>query len=494
VCSLSSEASGQAAHLFEAGNACYQAGRFAAAASYYRRVLGIAPNHPESHNNLGAALADLGQTDEAIACYLRALQLRPDYAEAHFNLGNAFRLSGYHAAAVSCYRRAVELQPGRPGFLNNLGLSLSKLGRLAEAEVCHRRALEIDPHDAQAWTNLGLVLADQGRVQDAVACHGEAIRLRPDYAEAHRNRSLSLLLLGDYGRGWDDYQWRWRCADFAYLRFSQPRWDGAALPGGTVLLHSEQGYGDTFQFIRYAPLVKRDVGRVVLATRRELIPILGRCAGIDQLVPLDAELPDFDAHCALMSLPRVFATTVETIPAEVPYVFADSQRVAAWRDELRSLSGLRVGLCWQGSSGNQYYREHGIRLACLAPLAGVENVQWISLQKGSGGERLADAPLPIVDLSSRLDVDGGAFEDTAAVIALLDLVIAFDTSVAHLAGAMGKPVWIALPSVPDWRWLLDRDDSPWYPTARLFRQPEPGNWDQPLRRMAEALGGRSPRA
>lgn len=481
------EAANRATELFERGNDCYRAGQFVEAASCYQQVLRIAPTYAESHNNLGAALADLGRADDAIACYLRALHLRPEYAEAHFNLGNAFRGLGHHAAALCCYQHAIELQPDRSNFHNNLGLALSELGRLEEAEASYRHALQVAPDDPLTWTSLGLVLAELGRTDDAVACHSEAIRLRPDYAEAHRNRSFVLLLQGDYQQGWDDYAWRWRCADFSCMQFSQPHWDGSPVTEGTILLYSEQGYGDTFQFIRYAPLVKERVGRVVLATRRELIPLLVRCAGVDELVPLDSELPPFDVHCPLMSLPQVFGTTVETIPADAPYLHADPQRVEMWRDRLDAWPGFRIGVCWQGSAGNQYYRQHGIPMECFAPLAGVRNVHWISLQHGVGGEQLVEAPLPLVDLSVNLDVDGGAFEDTAAVICSLDLVISFDTSIAHLAGALGKPVWIALPAVPDWRWLLDRDDSPWYSTARLFRQTETGNWESPIAKMAQTL-------
>lgn len=482
-----SESGDLAGRLFDEGNACYGEGRFAEAAARYQQVLELAPAHPESHNNLGAALTDLGRVDEAIACYLRALHLQPEYAEAHFNLGNAFRGLSHHTAALCCYQHAIELQPDRPNFYNNLGLALGKLGRLDEAEASYRNALQLAPDDPQSWTSLGLVLAELGRTDDAVACHTEAIGLRPDYAEAHRNRSLVLLLQGDYQQGWDDYAWRWRCADFSYMQFSQPNWDGLPAPEGTILLYSEQGYGDTFQFVRYAPQVKERVGRVILATRRELIPLLGRCEGIDELVPLDSELPPFDVHCPLMSLPHVFGTTVETVPAEAPYLRADPQRIEMWRGRLEAWPGFRIGVCWQGSTGNQYYRQHGIPLECFAPLTGVENVHWISLQHRVGAEQLVDSPLPLVDLSASLDVDGGAFEDTAAVICLLDLVISFDTSVAHLAGALGKPVWIALPAVPEWRWLLNRDDSPWYPTARLFRQAEVGNWETPIAHIREAL-------
>lgn len=482
----------RAGQLFEAGNAHYRAGELAEAAKCYRGALQLEPRHGESHNNLGAALADLGQIDEAIASYLRALQLIPDYADAHFNLGNALRRAGQPAAARTSYARALELQPNRPEFLHGWADWLAQNGFLSEADAAYRRALEFRPHSADIWTSLGLVLAERGCYAEAFACHSEAIRLQPELADAYRNRSLVRLLLGDFRQGWQDYEWRWRCRDFTPPAFTQPRWRGDQQPQRTVLLYGEQGIGDTLQFVRYAPLVKARVGRVILAARRELIPLLRSCAGIDEWVAVGDAAPTFDVHCPLMSLPHVLSTTLETVPATTPYLQASPDRIATWRARLGESSGRRVGVCWRGSPGNKYYRTHGIPLEELAPLAAIPNVQWISLQQSLTPIESSAAPFPLIDLSPELDRDGQSFMDTAAVVSLLDLVISFDTAVAHLAGALGKPVWIAVPWVPDWRWLLERDDSPWYPTARLFRQSAPGDrqtgdWQAPVQRMAEQL-------
>jgi tetratricopeptide (TPR) repeat protein len=475
---------------FDAGNASYLRGDFEEAAALYRQVLQHAPQHLESYNNLGAALADLGQFDAAMASYLRALQIHPDYYDAHFNLGNALKALEHPTAAAASYRRAAELQPLRPESHYCLAICLARLGALGESEASYRSALALRADYPEAWTALGLLLFEQGRFDESLACHAEALRLRPDFAEGHRNRSLVRLLLGDLPGGWADYEWRWQCADFVPLRLPQPRWQGENLPEQILMLHGEQGIGDVLQFVRYAPRVKERVGRVILATRGELIPLLRSCPGLDQLVDRDGELPAVDVHCPLMSLPLIFATAVKTIPAPIPYVYATPKQIEFWRARLGDFSGLRVGIAWQGSAGNKYYREHGISLSALAALTSVPNVQWINLQKGLSRELASEVPLPLVNLD--LDASGGAFLDTAAVVSLLDLIISFDTSIAHLAGAMGRPVWIVLPRVPDWRWLLDRQDSPWYPTARLFRQTETGNWEPPLHQIVEALRSATP--
>ena len=358
---------------------------------------------------------------------------------------------------------------------------------MQEAETCYRQALQLRPQYAEALTNLGLVLAEQARLEEAEQCHSRALQIRPGFAEAHRNRSLVRLLTGNLRQGWEDYEWRWRCADFSPPGLRQPQWDGGPLRRRTILLYSEQGYGDTFQFVRYGSLLQQHGARVILVTRDELIPLLTSCPAVDQLFSPGERLPRFDVHLPLLSLPHTCGTTLETIPADVPYLYADPHLARHWRWQLQPLDGLKVGICWQGSSTNRYYRTHGIPLGCFELLARLPGVHLISLQKIQQHDCPAQATFPLHDFTSQMDEHTGAFMDTAAVIANLDLVITFDTSIGHLAGAMGKPVWIALPYVPEWRWLLDRDDSPWYPTARLFRQPEPGNWDAPFAAIQEAL-------
>jgi hypothetical protein len=300
-----------------------------------------------------------------------------------------------------------------------------------------------------------------------------------------------MLLLSQerFPEGWAEYEWRWQVQSQPRPAFDRPAWDGAPLPGGTLLLYAEQGVGDTLQFVRYAALAKQRADAVILGCPPALIPLLSRCPGIDRLVATDAPLPPFDAQAPLASLPGLLGTTAETIPAPVPYLTADPERVRRWQEELAGLEGFKIGIAWQGNPGmGAYDRRRSFPLAALAPLARLPGVRLVVLQKGHGREQLpAAAGWPLADLGERLDESGGAFADTAAVMHGLDLVVTCDSAPAHLAGALGKACWVALPFAADWRWLLDREDSPWYPTLRLFRQPRPGDWSDMFGRMAFAL-------
>ena len=292
--------------------------------------------------------------------------------------------------------------------------------------------------------------------------------------------------MGRFEQGWPGYEWRWKCKEFGSLPpFHPPLWDGSPLDGRTILVHAEQGLGDTLQFIRYAPLVHQRGGRVILVCQPPLIGLLTRSPGVERLVAQGEALPDYDVHVPLMSLPGLLGTTLESVPADVPYLDAEPQLVEAWRHRLGSYPGFKVGIVWQGNPKFRLDRRRSIPLAQFAPLARVPGVHLFSLQKGPGAEQLAAVTdrFPVTDLGRRLD----DFMDTAAVLKNLDLVISVDTAIAHLAGALGIPVWVALPFVPDWRWLMDREDSPWYPTMRLFRQARPGQWEDVFQRIAEAL-------
>lgn len=467
------------------------------AVEHCRQAVHLQPNFPEAHNNLGLVLKELGRHEEAAAACRRAIELRPHFPEAYNHLGLALLAQDQAEQAAECFHQALRIRPDLVEAHVNLGTCLERMDRLDEAAAKCEDALRLRPDFAGAYSSLGAIRLRQARYDAAVSCFDEAIRLEPRMAKAHFNRGQTLLLLGNYTEGWKEYEWRWKCTDFAIRPFRRPFWDGSPLTGKSILLHAEQGLGDTLQFIRYAALVKKQAETVVVACQAPLIPLLSRCTAIDRLVPQAADYPECDTHAPLLNLPSLFGTTLDTIPRDIPYLSADEALVDHWRQELAGLHGVRVGIAWQGRPKHPLDRQRSIPLAEFAPLA-QGGIHLISLQKGPGSEQL-DAlrgRFAVLDLGRRLDDATGAFMDTAAVLTNLDLVVTADTAVAHLAGALGVPVWLALSFLPDWRWLLDREDTPWYPTMRLFRQRVPGKWDEVFARMASELhktASRSPR-
>jgi tetratricopeptide (TPR) repeat protein len=475
---------------FHLGAALARQRQMREAAAAYEEALRLKPDFPEAHHAYGTLLLELGRPDPAIEHFHRVLATHPQAAAVHANLGVALASKGRMEEAIDSYRQAVRLNPNSPLAYNNLGEGLRHLGRLDEAVTNFNRALGLKPDFAEAHNNLAIVLRYQGKVDEALGHFQEAIHLNPSYVEAHVNRAFVWLAAGDYAHGWPEYEWRWKSKALPARPFTQPRWDGSPLQGRTILVHAEQGLGDTVQFIRYAPLVKERGGQVIVECQDVLIPLLSTCPGIDRLVALGGPLPDFDLHAPLLSLPHVFGTTVETIPAQVPYLFPDPARRERWRPRLEGPRGYKVGIVWQGGLKYAGHRRRSIALAHFAHLARVPGVRLFALQKGPGREQLTDfaARHPITDLGAELDESGGAFMDTAAVMQDLDLVVTTDTALAHVAGAVAVPVWVALPVGADFRWMLDRSDSPWYPTMRLFRQPAWGDWDAVFRHIAEELG------
>jgi tetratricopeptide (TPR) repeat protein len=514
------------------GNVFNKLGRNEEAAASYRRALGVKADYAEAHSNLGVALKTLGKTDEAIASYQQAIRLKPDYADAHHNLGvalmhvgrleeavvsiqqalrlnprfvqahgslgSAFRKLGRLEEAVASYRQAVRLKSDDSEAHNQLGGTLIECGKLAEALIHIQEALRLKPDSAFALNNLGITLADFGHLEEAVASYREAIRLDPDCFEAHGNLAMALLLMGDFEQGWREYEWRFQNKEYPLPHFPQPIWDGSPLAGRKILLRTEGGLGDTLHFIRYAPLVKELGGTVLVECEKKLIPLLASCPGIDRLVRNSSNPTEqFDLQAPLLSLPRLLGTTQSTVPAKVPYLSADTKLVEKWRQALRFFGGFKIGIAWQGNvkQSRQGYGRRSIPLTQFAVLGLLEGVSVFSLQKGAGSEQLPGVAelFSITDLCSWIDESSGAFMETAAVMKCLDLVITIDTSIAHLAGALGVPVWVALPFAPEWRWLMDREDSVWYPTMRLFRQKEPGNWKRVFERIASEVSKLLPR-
>ncbi len=465
-------------------------GRLDDAIQCYQRALQIAPGFVHAYNNFGNVLAELKRFDDALICYQRALQLDPNFAQAYNNLGNVLTDMNRHEDALPCYRRALLLKPDYPEAHNNLGNALRDLGELEESEAQCREATRLKPDYFEAHNNLGAALHEQSRLQEALTCYEESIRLNPDYSEAHWNRALGWLVTGNFEQGWPEYEWRFKRKIFPPRPFPQPIWDGSSLAGKTILVHAEQGLGDTLQFIRYVLLVKKYGGRIIVEAPPMLMDLIASCAGVDEVVMERTELPPverikllppFDVHIPLISLPTLFKTTLATIPANVPYLAADAALREKWRRDLSPYSGFKIGLSWQGDPKHRKDRFRSIPLARFEPLARLEGVSLFSIQKGPGAEQLSAlaGSFPIIDLGDKINT----FGDTAAAMMNLDLVIAVDSAAAHCAGAIAVPVWLAVPSSPDFRWMLQREDSPWYPTMRLFRQQQLGVWDDVLLAM-----------
>ena len=455
----------------------------------FRQAVQAGPTYAPAQGALGNVLRQLGKVDEALAYCKEAVRLAPDNPETHNNLGSALLDQGNIADADACFRQALQLEPGYLKARSNLGATFIEQGKLDEAIACLNEVLRVQPDHAGAQLNLGNAFREMGKLSDAVACYRSALRQNENPADAHLNLGIIGLLRGDFEHAWPEYEWRWQRRESPPRPFRQSLWDGSSLNGRTILLHAEQGLGDTIQFIRYAPLVKARGGPVIVECQHALLPILARCQGVDQWIGAGSALPDFDVHAPLLSLPRIMGATLGTIPADVPYVFADPELIERWRREFQTIPGFKVGIAWQGSPKNKKDRQRSIPLLEFAPLAQIPGVRFFSLQKGLGAEQTRDVAnrFTVADLGGRLDEQRGAFMDTAAVMKNLDLVVTSDTATAHLAGALGVPVWVALSFMPDWRWLLDRDDSPWYPTMRLFRQETRGEWASVFERMAGEL-------
>jgi tetratricopeptide (TPR) repeat protein len=470
------------------GNVLRSQGKLDEAAAHYGQALAIRPDFAEAHNNLGNVLLHQGKRDEAAARYRQALAIRPDYAEAHNNLGIVLGQQDKLAEAAECLEQALALQPDFAEAHNNLGNTLKQQHKLGEAAARYQQALALQPDYAQAHGNLGAVLAQQGKLDEAAARYRQALALQPDYADAQFGLGTCYLAAGDYARGWPAYEHR-PCALRPGPKHNLPRWTDQPLAGRRLLLVAEQGLGDTIHFLRYAKLLKARGARVVLAAPAALGRLLAAHPDLDELFLLgsDKPLPPCDFFLPLMSAAAALGTDASTIPRDVPYLWADPQLTEQWRQELSQVEGFRIGIVWQGSRAYVWDHWRSIALAQFAPLARVPGVRLISLQKGFGAEQIATVDFPVLDISGRLDETAGAFMDTAAVIRNLDLVVSPDTAIAHLAGALGAPVAIALSFSPDWRWGRQGEDSAWYPNARLFRQRSLGDWQDVFERIAQAV-------
>ena len=465
------------------------------ALALFEKAIRYLPERPDIFYNFGVICQAGGDLERAVPLWQRAAALDPAMKDVHYNLGKAFSELERLDQAENAYRQALFLFPDDAHTLYNLGNLKFQQDDFNEAEDFLRRAIQAAPSWSDPWVNLGMALSRQGRYADAERCFCEALRHNPENAEAHWNRSLTLLLNGNYQDGWPEYEWRFKrkkWQSFYPYRHPTPRWNGRSFQGRRLLVHDEQGLGDTLQFLRYLPMVKALGGTVIFETKSKLLALLKDAAGADEVVSRspDGKLDvDYDLYVPLLSLPAIFGTTWQTVPNQIPYLFADNALMRQWAEKLRPQPGFKIGICWQGNPAYAADRQRSVPLKFFEPLARVENLQLISLQKIHGLEQLAQMPsdIAILDLGRELDENTGVFMDTAAVMQNLDLIITSDTAIPHLAGALGVPVWLLLPRPPDWRWGLKGDHCPWYPTMRLFRQLQKGNWDAVMHRIVKEL-------
>lgn len=456
----------------------------------------------------GMSLRQQRRLDEAIASLNRAITRKADYAQAFMGRGVVLQELKRFEEALESYDKAIAIKHDYAAAFSNRGILLKEQNRLEEALASYDQAIAIDAGSAETYNNRGNVLIELKRLDEAIASYDKAIALKPNFADAFKNRAQFNLLTGNYEAGWQDYEWRFDAKSFPDKRpmFTAPIWNGEDLTGRGLVVYGEQGFGDTFQFARYLPLLVRRHAQVTFVTDGKLVRLLRSLPEIVRLIDgmgqralaqhsrsAGDRLPEtvlrdderFDFQCALMGLPRRFRTDLSSIPKEVPYLHAEDALVLSWKKRIGS-HGFKVGIAWQGTPIGRIDRGRSIPLEEFLPLGRLPGVRLISLQKYHGLDQLALCA-PIETLGAGFDDGPDGFIDTAAVMANLDLIVTSDTSIAHLAGAMGRPVWVALKHVPDWRWMLEREDSPWYATMRLFRQKTAGDWKAVFARIENAL-------
>jgi tetratricopeptide (TPR) repeat protein len=468
---------------FELGNALHAMNSLEEAAQSYLAALACEPAHAEASHNLGVTRTMQHRPDDAIAAYERAIHIRPHYPEPHNNLGTLMQALGRDDRAIYHYGQALRFAPDSLEVRYNLALLDQERERLEEAAAGYRELLGRKPDHAEAQTNLGNTLLALNRPGEAIRCYRQTLTEDPESVEGHWNLGLANLLLGRFEEGWKGHEWRFRQNDAKARVFPQPMWDGSPLGGRSILLHCEQGLGDTLQFVRYAPLVKQRGGRVILECQEPLYRLLTGVRGVDRLISSGRPLPPFDCHAPLLSLPGIFQTALDTIPAKVPYIRVGRAEVGRWRrkieERMGERTGLKVGLTWAGNPRHKNDRNRSLASGELGTLAGLDQVVFFGLQKAPA----KPSGLETIDLLE----PSADFLDTAAILLNLDLLISVDTSVAHLAGALGKPVRTLLPTAPDWRWMLGRADSPWYPSMKLYRQTRRKDWSEALERLRAEL-------
>jgi Tfp pilus assembly protein PilF len=467
------------AQAMESAQAHLQAGRLSEAERACRGALALKGDDAQGHAMLGVILRRQGRHGEAVAAYERALQLKPDWPEVLNNLGNALLDNRLPHQAVAAFKRALDLRPTMAEAFNNLGNVLRQLGMYEEAAGAYRRSLALAPQSLDARNNIGGALSAAGKFEEAAKIHRQIIVEHPKFAPAHWDLSLILLRDGDYGRGWEEYEWRWGVADLRLgERLKSRQWVGEELNGKTIVVYAEQGLGDAIQFARFVPMVAARGGRVVLVCRKELMPVFERVAGVAQCV---TTVPEHEVSCPLLSLAGVLGIRLENLPKDGAYIAADEATAKKWAERFAGERRRKVGVVWAGRTYPDPLRS--VPLAEMARLAEVADACWVSLQTGDAAFETRPGNFSMMDCGKELK----NFGETAGLMANLDLIVTIDTAAAHLAGAMGKPALVLLKHAADWRWMRDRADCPWYPTLRLFRQPRAGDWQTPIGEVIRAM-------
>ncbi|TAN45965.1 MAG: tetratricopeptide repeat protein [Nitrospirae bacterium] len=494
-------------------------GDYKSALEHIHKALALAPGFVEAIVNSGIIMNAMGDTEKAIKAYQKAISLEPALSTAYFNLANVFNNKKDYDKAIVCYKKALELDPllhdtyrnlaqiyatkkmpsqaiefylkaigsspSNAELHNNLGVVLFETDNIDEAIECYRKALTLDPDYAAAYYNLGNALRADGNIEEAIDCYKHSVKNDNSLSYAHWNLAILLLLTGRFDEGWQEYEWRWELKNYITKRdFARPLWDGTDLNGKTILLHTEQGFGDAIQFIRYVPLIEQRGGRIIIECQKELISLFSSIKGIADFKAQGEGLPPFDLHCPFLTIPYIFKTTNENIPSKTPYLTVNNSLVQKWTESAGiDRSRFNIGIVWAGNPRNLNDRQRSLSLDLFSAFSGLKNIQLYSLQKGPASEQINSSAIPIKDPTAEIK----DFSDTAALIMGLDLVISVDTAVAHLAGALSRPVWLLIPPIPDWRWQLNREDSPWYPTMRLFRGTKNGQWNDVIERIKNEL-------
>jgi tetratricopeptide (TPR) repeat protein len=465
-----------------------QQSQFEEALPLLERMIALRPQQADAWANLAIVWRAKKEFTRAIECAEQALKLDPQNADNWSNLGTIYRKLKKHRRAIECYESALKIRPGYPVYLSNLGNVYDDLCEHTTAEKVLQLALKSDPNHFDALYNLSNVYRNLGKHSEAITLYRQLLQRAPNHADIHTTLAVLALYHKDFDFGWQEFEWRWKLTP--PRPYTQPWWNGEPLAGKTILLWSEQGLGDTLHFIRYIPLLKTQGARVALSCQGALIPLLKDFPGIDELLPVEQMPSEFDYHLPLMSLPRVFHGLGESIPTSIPYLFADEIRMQQWQARLAHLSGYRIGIVWQGNKDYMSDHVRSIPLKTFAPLAALPNVSLVSLQFGYGTEQAVDTALPFrVHSLGSVDQDG-AFLDTAAILKNLDLLVCSDTSIVHLAGALGVPTMLALNISPNWRWHEGETASSWYPSVQLFKQTTAGDWSGVMSRIAAAIRSR----